>query len=38
MAFPSVTYMREHYGMPNVTWLPVYYVRRWLRGVGAAFL
>lgn len=37
MAFPSVTYMREHYGMPNVTWLPVYYVRRWLRGMGAAF-
>lgn len=38
MAFPSITYMREHYGMPSVTWLPVYYVRRWLRGVGAAFL
>lgn len=36
MAFPSVAYMREHYGMPSVTWLPVYYVRRWLRGVGAA--
>lgn len=36
MAFPSVTYMREHYGMPSATWLPVYYVRRWLRGVGAA--
>jgi hypothetical protein len=34
MVFPSVTYMREHYGMPSVMWLPVYYVRRWLRGVG----
>ena len=34
MAFPSVTYMREHYGMPHVALLPVYYVRRWLRGVG----
>ena len=34
LAFPSVTYMREHYGMPHVALLPVYYVRRWLRGLG----
>lgn len=36
MAFPSITYMRDHYGMPHVALLPVYYVRRWLRGVGIA--
>ncbi|MEJ5310848.1 MAG: nucleotidyltransferase family protein [Anaerolineae bacterium] len=35
MAFPSLTYMREHYRMPSVMWLPVYYVRRWLRGIRA---
>lgn len=34
LAFPSVTYMRDHYGMPHVALLPVYYVRRWLRGMG----
>ncbi len=34
MAFPSATYMREHYGMPNMALLPVYYVWRWLRGMG----
>lgn len=34
MVFPSVTYMREHYGMPHVALLPVYYIRRWMRGSG----
>jgi len=34
MLFPSVRYMREHYGMSSVLLLPVYYVRRWVRGLG----